>query len=365
VLWPLFHGFPQRVRCDDGAWSAYVQVNERFARHAMDLTWRTATVWVHDYHLLLVSRALRFLGHQGRIGLFLHTPFPSPELMLSIPWGPELVGAMCEFDTIGFQTEQALRNFVAAAHGMSRGARIPSVGVFPATIDPQVFREPSEEAKDVGGLRMALGTRKLILGVDRLDYSKGIPERLGAYERLLDRFPEWRRRVVFLQVSVPTREEISDYAELRERVEGMVGRINGCYGDTDWVPVRYLYRSYEQRVPPQLYPLADVALVTPLRDGMNLVAKEFIAAQLPEKPGALVLSQYAGAAETLVNAVITNPFYPEGMAADIDRALRMPTRERVQRHAMMLAALEAEGDAKRWATRFLDLLAPRRLHTVD
>jgi trehalose 6-phosphate synthase len=200
--------------------------------------------------------------------------------------------------------------------------------------------------------------------VDRLDYSKGIPERLDAYERMLERFPEWRRRVAFLQISVPSRAEIPDYAELRQRVEQLVGRINGRFGDTDWVPVRYLYRSYDQSVLAQLYRLADVALVTPLRDGMNLVAKEFVAAQEPARPGVLVLSQYAGAAETLASALITNPFHPEGLAADIDHALRMPPTERLHRHRSLLAALDREGDAKTWANRFLDRLAPHRLHTV-
>jgi trehalose 6-phosphate synthase len=221
------------------------------------------------------------------------------------------------------------------------------------------------ELREVAGLREALGSRRLLLGVDRLDYSKGIPERLAAYERLLERHPEWCRRISFLQISVPTRAEIPDYAELRERVEGMVGRINGRFGDTDWVPVRYLYRSYDQHVLAQLFRLADVALVTPLRDGMNLVAKEFVAAQAPERPGVLVLSQYAGAADTLGGALITNPFHTEGLAADIEHALRMPLAERIQRHRILTTSLAAEGDARMWAQRFLDRLAPRRLHVVD
>jgi trehalose 6-phosphate synthase len=270
---------------------------------------------------------------------------------------------MCDFDLVGFQTQQFADNFLAAAGRASRP--LPTVGVFPATIDPGPFRVRTEDAREVAGLRSALGERRLILGVDRLDYSKGIPERLAAYERMLDRFPEWRRRVSLLQISVPTRAEIPDYAELRERVEGMVGRINGRFGETDWVPVRYLYRSYDREVLAQLYRLADVALVTPLRDGMNLVAKEFIAAQDPERPGVLVLSQYAGAAETLASAVITNPFHPEGLATDIERALQMSTPERIVRHGKLLGALEREGDAKAWAQRFLDVLAPPRLHSID
>jgi alpha,alpha-trehalose-phosphate synthase [UDP-forming]/trehalose-phosphatase len=365
VLWPLFHGFANRVTFSDGDWAAYVAANERYAKHATELAHRDAPVWIHDYHLLLAGKFLRALGHRGRLGLFLHIPFPAPTLLTHIPWGADLVDAMCEVDLLGFQTQGHATNFLSAARMSGRGKAVPEVGVFPATIDPAPYREPAADLADVAGLRAALGDRRLILGVDRLDYSKGIPERLEAYERLLERYPEWCRRVAFLQISVPTRAEISDYAELRERVEGLVGRINGRFGDTDWVPVRYLYRSYDQHVLAQLYRMADIALVTPLRDGMNLVAKEYVASQAPERPGVLVLSQFAGAAENLTGALITNPFHPEGLAADIDHALSMPLPERIHRYRMLAGAMEREGDARMWAQSFLDRLAPRRLHTVD
>jgi trehalose 6-phosphate synthase len=366
VLWPLMHGFPNRVRYTDGDFEAYVRANERYARHAIELSQRDATIWVHDYHLLLAARALRALGHEGRIGLFLHVPFPSREVWQTSPWGDELVDAMLDFDLIGFQTQQYATSFLSCAHGAkSDRKRTVEVGVFPATIDPHKFRQIDPESREVAGLRDSLLGKRLILGVDRLDYAKGIPERLDAYERMLERYPHWQRRVSFLQISVPTRAEIPDYAELRERVEGMVGRINGKFGDTDWVPVRYLYRSYDHSVLAQLYRLADVALVTPLRDGMNLVAKEFIAAQDPETPGVLVLSQYTGAAETLTAALLTNPFHPEGLAADIEHALAMPPAERKHRHRMLLGSLEREGDARLWSQRFLARLAPRRLRATE
>ncbi len=365
VLWPLFHGFPDRVAYEEGDWSAYVAANQRYARHALELAHRNAAVWVHDYHLLLAARCMRARGHTGRIGLFLHIPFPGPDLLSHIPWGAELVEAMCDFDLIGFQTQAHAKAFLAAASILRRGTKIPEVGVFPATIDQKPFRETGPEVADVAGLRAALGTRRLILGVDRLDYSKGIPQRLEAYERMLERCPEWRRQVILLQISVPTRAEIPDYAELRERVEGLVGRINGRFGDTDWVPVRYLYRSYDQHVLAQLYRLADIALVTPLRDGMNLVAKEFVAAQDPTRPGVLVLSRHAGAAESLTGAMLTDPFLLEGLASDIDIALAMPAAERAHRYRLLAASLEREGDAKAWAQAFLARLAPRRLHAVD
>jgi alpha,alpha-trehalose-phosphate synthase [UDP-forming] len=363
VLWPLFHGFPERVHAADGDWNAYIAANARYARHATELAQRDATIWVHDYHLLLAARALRMFGHRGRIGLFLHIPFPTLDVLETIPWGSDLVDAMLDFDLLGFQTQRDATHFLAATGSRIR-RRSVEVGVFPATIDPQPFRVLSEEVPEVAGLRTALGERRLLLGVDRLDYSKGIPERLEAYERMLERFPEWRRRVALLQISVPSRTEIPDYAELRQRVEGLVGRINGAFGDADWVPVRYVYRSYDHHVLSQLYRLADVALVTPLRDGMNLVAKEYVAARDPRDPGVLVLSQLAGAAETLTSAVLTNPLDRDGMAADFDLALRMPAAERLQRHRMQLAALEREGDAKVWAQRFLDRLAQRRHPTA-
>lgn len=365
VLWPLLHGFPNRVQFTEGDYEAYVRANERYARHALEVAQRDATIWVHDYHLLLAARALRALGHEGRIGLFVHVPFPSRDVLSTMPWATEIIEAMADFDLIGFQTEKFASNFISCAHG-SRSSRksLVEVGVFPATIDPTEFRESDETMREVDALRTQLGDRRLLLSVDRLDYSKGIPERLDAYDRMLARYPNWHRRVSFLQVSVPASAEIPDYAELRERVEGMVGRINGKYGDTDWVPVRYLYRSYDHKTLSQLYRLADVALVTPLRDGMNLVAKEFVAAQEPSAPGVLVLSQSAGSADTLSAAVITNPFHPEGLAADIDRALSMPPPERLQRHRMLLGALEREGDAKMWAQRFLARLSARRLHVT-
>lgn len=374
ALWPLFHGFPGRVRYQDGDWDAYVQANDRYAGHAIELAQRGATIWVHDYHLLLAARSLRRSGHQGRIGLFLHVPFPAPDMFETMPWGGELLDGMLDFDLVGFHTERWSANFTAAARAaghvvrdngsVERGNHTTEVGVFPATIDLQPFEVSTEEVPDVAGLRAALGPRRMILAVDRLDYSKGVPERLAGFERMLERWPEWRRKIVLVQVSVPSRADIPEYAELRQTVEQMVGRINGRFGETDWVPVRYLYRSYTHHVLAQLYRLADVALVTPLRDGMNLVAKEFVAAQDPLRPGVLVLSQYAGAADSMAAAIITNPFHAEGLASDLVRALRMPAVERVDRHLSLHASLRGGGTPADWAKRFLDQLGRRPLRIV-
>ncbi|MEO8699363.1 MAG: trehalose-phosphatase [Kofleriaceae bacterium] len=351
VLWPLVHGLVDRVRYVDDEWHAYVGANAAYARHAVALASPDATIWVHDYHLLLVASALRRLGHRGKIGLFLHTPFPARDQFSTIPWRAELLAGLHAFDLVGFHTQQWADNFREVAGDATQ------VGVFPIAIDPAPFAIQEPEATDVMGLRGALGTRRLLLGVDRLDHTKGIPERLVAFEHLLEHYPAYRGEISFVQVSVPSRAEIPEYAELRQRVEKLVGRINGRYGEADWVPVRYLYRSYDHAVLAQLYRLADVALVTPLRDGMNLVAKEFVVSQDPGAPGVLVLSQYAGAAIELDQAVLTNPFHRDGMAADIDRALQMPAAERVSRHAMLLDKLRKGGTPHTWAAGFLAALA--------
>ncbi len=362
ALWPLFHGFPGRVRYQDKDWLAYVAANAEFAKHAYELVEPDGSVWMHDYHLLLAGRALRQRGFHGPIGLFLHIPFPQADLFDTLPWADEILEAMLEFDVLGFHTEQWADNFRACvlAHGREESA-LPEIGVLPIGIDTTAFG-PVVGAVDreIAGLAATLGERKLILGVDRLDYSKGIPERLLAIERLLERSPEWRNKISFVQVSVPSRAEVPEYAELREKVEKLVGQINGRFGEADWVPVRYLYRSYEHHVLTQLYRLADVALVTPLRDGLNLVAKEFVASQSEDDPGVLVLSRFAGAAAELHDAILTNPFHPDGLACDIERALQMTMPERRRRHLKLTAAL-ANKSPQRWAAAFLDRLESTRV----
>jgi trehalose 6-phosphate synthase len=228
------------------------------------------------------------------------------------------------------------------------------VRVIPVGIDPDRF---AADAAQGNGDELALGDRKLILGVDRLDYSKGIPERLEAFSHLLDRFPEWRNRVSFVQISVPTRSDVPEYGELRSRVEALVGRINGAHGEADWVPVRYLYRSYDQTTLARLYRHAAVGLVTPLRDGMNLVAKEYVAAQPVEDPGVLLLSKFAGAAEHMTLALLTNPYHVDGVATDLDLALRMPKDERIIRHSTLRATVWRD-TASAWSRAFLAALNP-------
>jgi trehalose 6-phosphate synthase len=362
-LWPLLHGF-LRVHYSDDEWACYVDANRAYAKMLMELSHGSTEIWVQDFHLMLVARELRHAGHRGRIGFYLHVPFPALDVFETLPWASQILAGLLDYDRIGFQTQRWADNFVASARGLlgseAEARARDRARVVPVGIDPDRFADAATVGGNPNesmslGLEAMLGGRKLILGVDRLDYSKGIPERLEAFARLLENFPEWRNQVSFVQVSVPTRSDVPEYGELRGRVESLVGRINGAYGEADWVPVRYLYRSYDQETLARLYRQAAVGLVTPLRDGMNLVAKEFVAAQDPEDPGVLLLSKFAGAAEHLTLALLTNPYHPDGLAADLDTALRMPREERMTRNSA-LRAIVWRDTAAAWAQRFLDEL---------
>jgi alpha,alpha-trehalose-phosphate synthase [UDP-forming]/trehalose-phosphatase len=371
TIWPLFHSFPSRVAISDEGWAAYLEVHDAFADVATSLVGPRATIWAHDYHLLLFARAMRQRGHTGPIGHFLHIPFPSFDMFAMLPWAAQVIDAMLDFDFLGFHTPQHVSNFLACAAALlptkiaedviQHRGRSTHVAAMPIGIIPETFQETPEPsvAEEIEGLMRVLGDAKLVLGVDRLDYTKGIPERLLAFGRLLELFPEWRGKVSLVQVSVPSRADVPLYAEQRATIEAIVGRINGEFGEAAWVPIRYLYRSYGKQQLSQLYRAAYVGYVTPLRDGMNLVAKEYVAAQDPENPGVLLLSQFAGAAVEMKDAVITNPYYPDGMARDLDRALRMELGERKARHAKLLAQVQ-RSNAVTWAEGFLDALAACR-----
>ncbi|MCI0341361.1 MAG: trehalose-6-phosphate synthase [Planctomycetales bacterium] len=371
TLWPLLHSFPARVRFADDEWELYQRVNEGFAEVAAKLAAPSTTVWVHDYHLLLVASALRRKEHEGPIGLFLHVPFPGPDVFSLMPWGERILDAMLDYDLVGFHTPAYLENFRQCIGSLSparlgddaiehRGRRI-RLRALPIGILPEDFQEPPDPktAEEVAALLTSISPTRLVLGVDRLDYTKGIPERLDAFGRLFQLYPEWKGKVSLVQVSVPSRADVPEYAEQRRLIEGVVGRVNGEFGEAHWVPVRYLYRSYGRAHLAQLYRAADVGYVTPLRDGLNLVAKEYVAAQDPGNPGVLVLSRFAGAAVELKDAVLTNPWHPDGMARDLDRALRMPLEERRDRHGRLLAAV-SRTTALTWAEEFLAALAACR-----
>jgi trehalose 6-phosphate synthase len=360
ALWPLMHGFVGRVRYNDDEWACYGDANRAYANAVAQIGGPDAEVWVQDFHLMLVGRELLRAGHRGRIGCFLHVPFPPRDAFETLPWSAEIVEGLLDYHLVGVQCDRWRDNLIATARGLlgadaakRADARVRTI---PVGIDPDRIAEAAARPGETVGFDAMLGGRALILGVDRLDYSKGIPERLEAYARMLERFPEWRGKVSFIQVSVPTRADVPDYADLRSRVEAIVGRINGAYGEADWTPVRYLYRSYDQETLARLYRCARVALVTPLRDGMNLVAKEYVAAQDPADPGALVLSRFCGAAERLADAIITNPYHLDGVAADLDRALRMPREERVRRYARLREVVWTD-TASAWAKAWRAALA--------
>jgi alpha,alpha-trehalose-phosphate synthase [UDP-forming]/trehalose-phosphatase len=365
-LWPLLHALPERAHFSDAAWSAYVEVDDRVAEAASRLVSTSSAVWAHDFHLLGLGVGLRRRGHAGPLGLFLHVPFPSTDVFRLCPWAGQLLDGLLAFDVLGFQTDHDVRNFLGVVGSLTPASvsddvvemsgRRTRVHAFPIGIIPEAFESDEDgETEETTALLRSLEGRRLIIGVDRLDYTKGIPERLEAFALLLQTFPEWRGKVSLIQISVPTRGDVLEYQEQRHRVEAAVGRINGEFGEADWTPVRYLYRSYERTELSRFYREADVCLVTPLRDGMNLVAKEFVAAQDPERPGALVLSVFAGAAYELTEAILTNPWHREGMARDIDRALRMPEEERKSRHSKLLAAVQRT-TATTWAESFVAML---------
>jgi alpha,alpha-trehalose-phosphate synthase [UDP-forming]/trehalose-phosphatase len=366
-LWPLFHSFPTNVRFALDEWECYQKVNDAFASAAVDLVGPDTPIWAHDYHLLLLATALRKRGHRGPIGLFLHIPFPGADMFSLFPWATSLLDGMLDFDLLGFQSPSYVDNFRQCVGSLSpakmtddvvlhRGRRI-RVRDFPIGIIPENFQQTqmTDLTAEITAVLSPFTLSRKILGVDRLDYTKGIPERLLAFGRMLHLFPEWRSKVSFLQVSVPSREDVPEYVEQRSRVEKIVGHINGEFGEANWVPIRYVYRSYAREQLSLLYRSADVCCVTPLRDGMNLVAKEYVAAQNPEDPGVLVLSQFAGAARELRDAVMTNPWHIEGLARDLDRALRMAPEERKSRHSRLLTAV-SKTTALTWAQDFIATL---------
>ncbi|HEU4405222.1 MAG TPA: bifunctional alpha,alpha-trehalose-phosphate synthase (UDP-forming)/trehalose-phosphatase [Polyangiaceae bacterium] len=373
VLWPLLHYLLEKVRLDaQRDWDVYRAVNQRFADRVVEHYEEGDLVWVHDYQLTLVPAMVRQQLPSARIGFFLHVPFPSDDVFRILPWREEIMRGLLGADLIGFHTASYRHNFGRAAAyvlGLDPGAealwfegRRVRLGVHPISVDFAEFdrlgRAP-EALAEAAALRPPAPGGRLLLGVDRLDYTKGILRRMLAVERLLEREPSLRRRLRFLQVAVPTREKVEAYAELRRSVNEAVGRINAQYGTTSSAPIHFLYRSLPPAQLVALYRAADVMLVTPLRDGMNLVAKEYVAARSDER-GVLVLSEFAGAAAELREASLVNPFDIGGVAAAIKRALEMPAHEQGARMRALRAQVSAN-DVHHWAESFLqDLSASER-----
>jgi trehalose 6-phosphate synthase len=353
TLWPTLHYQVVHAQFGWPDFAGYRRVNELFAQALAKLLQPDDLIWAHDYHLLCLAEALRAAGLRNRVGLFLHTPFPAPAVFMTVPAHAELIRAMCQFDLLGFQTEadrSAFADYVlreaggtALADGaLSAFGHVVKTGVYPIGVHVDEVREQAcapANQRYAARLRESLLGRPLILSVDRLDYSKGLRQRFIAFERFLENYPQHHGRVVFMQIAPPSRGDIETYREIRRELEGEAGRINGRFTEVDWMPLRYLNRGFARNALMPLYAEAQLGLVTPLRDGMNLVAKEYVAAQDPEDPGVLVLSQFAGAARELDAALIVNPYDEVGVAAALDRGLAMERDERRERHVAMLQVM--------------------------
>ncbi|MFC3125897.1 trehalose-6-phosphate synthase [Pseudoroseomonas globiformis] len=366
TLWPTMHYQISLARFEHQDYLGYQRVNRHFAVSLAALLKEDDVIWVHDYHLMLLATALREIGVRNRIGFFLHVPFPASSVFSTIPVHAELGRGLATFDLIGFQTEgdqRAFSNYMreelqaeTCPEGhLQLGHRVVRTGVYPIGVEADPLRAEAIRGRDdpaICDYKGRLDQRALIMSVERLDYSKGLRQRFSAFERFLVQCPEWRRQVEYLQIAPPSRSDVEAYQTIRRELEGEAGRINGRFAELDWTPLRYLNRSFPRDQLMPLYALAAVGLVTPLRDGMNLVAKEYVAAQDPEDPGVLILSQFAGAARELDGAVRVNPHDEAGMAYAMKIALQMPVAEKRDRHASMMRSLRTNSlDA--WRDRFL------------
>jgi trehalose 6-phosphate synthase len=370
TLWPLFHYLLDSFRFDQEDYQAYLAVNELFAANLVPLLKANDLVWVHDYHLFPLGGELRGRGVTLPLGFFLHIPFPSYEILRALPRAEDLLRSLCQYDLVGFQTEVDRRAFidaVAAVWGPGTveasgtvhvEGRIVHTGVFPIGVDAAVIARTAGRAiRSARVRRMTDGLlgRRLIIGIDRLDYSKGLLERFEGFRHFLESSPQHRGKVTYLQVASLGRQNVKAYVRIRKALEQSSGQTNGQFADVDWTPIRYLNRNIPHDTLMGFMRLARACLVTPLRDGMNLVAKEFIASQPLSDPGVLVLSDRAGAACELADALLVNPYDTHGIAAALQQALEMPLAERRRRHERLLAAL-AQNDIHSWHRRFTSQL---------
>jgi trehalose 6-phosphate synthase len=350
ALWPLLHFRLGLMHFRREDYAGYLAVNETFANALSQVVQPDDTVWAHDYHLLPFGRMLRQHGFKGPLGFFLHVPFVPPSMLEAMPVARELVADMCAYDLVGFQTEEHARDFRDCAQRMlgatvdgewvKLNGRRMRVFADPIGIDAQGFAHEAERAANDKLVQRVAGSlvgRQLAIGVDRMDYSKGLPQRFEAYGRLLERHPEHRRKIHFLQICPRSREEVDEYRKLRAELDRLTGRINGRFSELDWTPLRYSTRPAPRATLAGLYRIGRIGVVTPLRDGMNLVAKEFVAAQPDDDPGVLVLSQFAGAAHELTEALIVNPFDPDAIAEAMHFGLTMSLAERKERQVALKA----------------------------
>ncbi|MDZ4691806.1 alpha,alpha-trehalose-phosphate synthase (UDP-forming) [Terricaulis sp.] len=373
TLWPLFHYRIDLTQYERSFGAGYERVNARFADMLMPLIEPDDLIWVQDYHLIPLGRALRERGAKNAIGFFLHIPWPARELMATLPQHRQLVEAMFHYDVVGFHTDDwknAFNNYVLHEVGgmqLTDGSvrafgRTTLPRAFPIGIDAKGFaalKQSDAGIESYTRMTESKAGRKMLLGVDRLDYSKGIDERLLAYERLLNDSPELKRQIFMLQISTATRTALDAYQDIFARLDSISGRINGSMAEMDWIPIRNVHRMHSREELAGIYRAADVGLVTPLRDGMNLVAKEFVAGQDEDDPGVLVLSRFAGAASQMREALIVNPFSQEDVADGIRRALAMPKDERKRRWRALMDGVERD-DVVAWRDSFVQALESAR-----
>ena len=368
-LWPLFHYRIDLTAFDRRYYEGYRRVNAKFASGLFPLLRKDDTIWVHDYHFLAFGNELRQMGAEQAIGFFLHIPFPSPEVLATLPNHDALVRGLFAYDVLGFQTSRDLERFcdfvVREAGGHVEGDHVTCFGrtiiarAFPIGIDTDGFAKMAAESEDARRQHekavRSLRGRAQMIGVDRLDYTKGLPERFQAFERLLDDYPDARGELVYLQIAPTSRGDVQAYREMRQELEGLSGHINGQYGEFDWTPLRYINRAFARRSLAGLYRASKIGLITPLRDGMNLVAKEYIAAQNPEDPGVLILSRFAGAIYQMPEAIAVNPYDIKEVADAIQNARYMSLEERRERFQALFDGLKRD-DVAYWRDSFLATL---------
>ncbi len=370
VLWPTFHYRLDLADFEPQFVEGYRRVNAQLADSLAKILEPDDLIWVHDYHLIPLASELRARGLKHKIGFFLHIPFPPPDILVAVPEHEWLMRTLFSYDVVGFQTVGDVGNFTRyvtdhAGGEVGDGCHVTCYGreilvrEFPIGIDVDAFWEMAhtQEANDqIDRLHRRSMARAHIIGVDRLDYTKGLPGRLKAFRRLLELYPENVKAATLMQIAPPSREDVAAYTDIRQELEGLSGAINGQFGDFDWTPVRYIHRALPRRTLAALFRGSHVGLVTPLRDGMNLVAKEYIAAQDKEDPGVLILSQFAGAAEDLGEALIVNPFDIDEMATAMQRATTMSIDERRERYDALIRKVRRR-DVKAWRTEFLSALS--------
>ncbi|MBN2242703.1 MAG: trehalose-6-phosphate synthase [Acidobacteria bacterium] len=378
VLWPLFHDLQSLCNFQPDYWHAFNRVNRKFAEHVFSHTRRGDYIWIHDYHLIKVASELRAMGIKSPLGFFLHIPFPPPDIFMKMPWRFSILRALLSHDLVGFQTMRDKRNFIQCLrmllkeipvqsaggfHVCSTEERAVTVGVFPISIDFKDFEERArrkEVSEAAWYIHEDLPRRQIVLGVDRLDYTKGIPYRLEAFRNALRRFPRLRKRITLVQVVVPSRTDIPKYNALKMEIERLVGEINGEFTRSGWVPIHYIFRHLKRTELLGYYRTAEIALITPVKDGMNLVAKEYCACSIEEN-GVLILSEFAGAAAQLHrHALVVNPYDVEGVAEALRDAFSMPYGERARRMRQLRASVRRY-DIYRWVESFLGAAISRRL----